>query len=685
MICLLCLYFYCWNLSVLAICLSKLVQQTSNSPSKKIRPNMSNKEISDPLNKSLKKKKGCNVFDVELCCSKAYKKLAKKYHPDINGGVTNERMVRINNAFEILGNAKKRQEYDDQERARQHPFYHHGRGQNTDKGIGIQLTTDNVNLLLYKLEEPFLIYFYEQYNSQCKVALPIFEDACVKLRDMVRCAKVDIGHAPQLIQHFKLYRVPSFVASYQTSKNSQKMTREKVIEFKPGIDSNKIINEISKHLFAPQIHEISTNAQILAFLFPDYIDKDKDKDKEKDKDKDKRKSKPKAQIDDDQKVKVICLSDARTFDNRHIMINWLASQSQFETKVHFGYYYVSPSKAGHHHRRVTIFDKLGLEIEIPSVIVFSNTIALRQLFEICEDGRTNTETNTNDNNNNNNNDNNNNDNNNNNNNNNENICSWFESSDDYGMYAHSISSTEPSQIQEFVKAHQLPLVSRIYRDNFVDLAYLLEKQVLYIFTIYQSTLRITSPTGEETRSALDHVLLLAQCASALSTENLRFAYVLCENENEFCRSIDGKTVNSKAGSGASATSPIGVVALGAIKNRVKRYPSNGKLVSNVFHKQNQSLFIDNVQSLVQWISSTEKEWDANDAASISQWNSVELSFPKQTSTLFHNTATSSDSWFSLSSWFSSSFGGLIDIFSSVSQLLLILFVFMVVLPMLRIH
>lgn len=44
----------------------------------------------------------------------AYKKLAKKYHPDLNPGVdTSDKMKEINKAYEILTDEKKRQLYDE--------------------------------------------------------------------------------------------------------------------------------------------------------------------------------------------------------------------------------------------------------------------------------------------------------------------------------------------------------------------------------------------------------------------------------------------------------------------------------------------------------------------------------------------------------------------------------------------
>ena len=41
----------------------------------------------------------------------AYRKLARKYHPDVNKGST-DRFKEINEAYEIIGDESKRKEYD---------------------------------------------------------------------------------------------------------------------------------------------------------------------------------------------------------------------------------------------------------------------------------------------------------------------------------------------------------------------------------------------------------------------------------------------------------------------------------------------------------------------------------------------------------------------------------------------
>ncbi|MBK1637400.1 DnaJ domain-containing protein, partial [Rhodovulum adriaticum] len=45
---------------------------------------------------------------------KAYRKLAKKYHPDLNGGSeeAQEKLKEINTAFSIIGDEENRAKYD---------------------------------------------------------------------------------------------------------------------------------------------------------------------------------------------------------------------------------------------------------------------------------------------------------------------------------------------------------------------------------------------------------------------------------------------------------------------------------------------------------------------------------------------------------------------------------------------
>jgi curved DNA-binding protein CbpA len=43
---------------------------------------------------------------------RAYRRLARKYHPDLNAEARDEQIKRINEAYEILSNSEKRAAYD---------------------------------------------------------------------------------------------------------------------------------------------------------------------------------------------------------------------------------------------------------------------------------------------------------------------------------------------------------------------------------------------------------------------------------------------------------------------------------------------------------------------------------------------------------------------------------------------
>lgn len=56
-------------------------------------------------------KKDASAADIK----KAFRKLAKKYHPDATGGdqAAEQKFIEINEAYDTLGDAKKRKEYDE--------------------------------------------------------------------------------------------------------------------------------------------------------------------------------------------------------------------------------------------------------------------------------------------------------------------------------------------------------------------------------------------------------------------------------------------------------------------------------------------------------------------------------------------------------------------------------------------
>ena len=57
---------------------------------------------------------GLNKNATEDEIKKAYRKLAKKWHPDKNNGLETDTFKKINEAYDVLSNEKKREEYDNE-------------------------------------------------------------------------------------------------------------------------------------------------------------------------------------------------------------------------------------------------------------------------------------------------------------------------------------------------------------------------------------------------------------------------------------------------------------------------------------------------------------------------------------------------------------------------------------------
>lgn len=73
---------------------------------------------------------------------KAYRKLAKRYHPDTNGGdkAAEKKFIEVNEAYDTLGDAQKRKTYDE---ARANPF---AKGDNARNGGGVHYETRSFSI-----------------------------------------------------------------------------------------------------------------------------------------------------------------------------------------------------------------------------------------------------------------------------------------------------------------------------------------------------------------------------------------------------------------------------------------------------------------------------------------------------------------------------------------------------------
>ena len=99
---------------------------------------------------------GKNATDAEI--KSAYRKLAKKYHPDLNPGdkVAEEKFKEVNEAHDILSDPEKRKRYDQFGFAGVDPNYGAGQG---GAGFGscaggVQVLADGTYFVAYTLNAP---------------------------------------------------------------------------------------------------------------------------------------------------------------------------------------------------------------------------------------------------------------------------------------------------------------------------------------------------------------------------------------------------------------------------------------------------------------------------------------------------------------------------------------------------
>ena len=79
---------------------------------------------------------------------RAYRQLARRYHPDISGEERGAAFIEVSRAYEVLGNAERRREYD----ARRHAFPQPGRSEWLDE---VAIDFPSVSSVLDRMQHAF--------------------------------------------------------------------------------------------------------------------------------------------------------------------------------------------------------------------------------------------------------------------------------------------------------------------------------------------------------------------------------------------------------------------------------------------------------------------------------------------------------------------------------------------------
>lgn len=460
---------------------------------------------------------------------KAYKKLALKFHPDRQKPSSNKnKMAKINNAFEILGDPKKKQSYDEEKIRNSHGFYRRGHS-NSDGGIGAHLTSYNYYTLLYTPldNKPWIIFAYEDFNQQCKKALTIYEDVCSKLRGIARCAKFNINKEKSLINEFNLRSVPHFIISYFDIHINKKIDKNVHWFYKhtnnyyrrqrtsSNFKSQDLVNAVS-NVFHHQCQIIESVKDIKNKLFIDE--------------------------ENGNKVKSVIFSDNRI--KPHVTFEYIANL--YSLTIDFGYFYINNDGKGIFNE---IVEELGLnwdEIETdtdssvnaPSMYIFRSPSIYNILLNIIQrmdDENTSAFASTSITS-------------------NIEIFSDFLTLDNFGIYHLSLlgRNAEVENIHAFLNQYQMPLIPNIINaETFVNLCLLSnveryaidEQKICYIWMLNGNRAVINDKKMEEQVLILSHVIL-----SKIS-DIVQFAWIDCQMQLQFCDRYSSNSSTNENGNG----------------------------------------------------------------------------------------------------------------------------------------
>lgn len=193
---------------------------------------------------------------------KAYKRLARTWHPDKNDesmkAKCTEKMAEISEAYEILKDPKRKKDYDDKQRRHKRNPWRFAQA-DTD-GIGIRLTRYNYKPMMGIDDKPWLVFIYSTTSCRtCETARALFEDVCVQLTGMLRCARLNMDEDYTFVVNtLGVRRVPQFFVRQGDKKNQ--------FSFKKSFNGAHIKNQIDQIYNKNDIQLITNFRQMESFL-----------------------------------------------------------------------------------------------------------------------------------------------------------------------------------------------------------------------------------------------------------------------------------------------------------------------------------------------------------------------------------------------------------------------------------
>jgi len=409
---------------------------------------------------------------------KAFKTLALRYHPDRNVASKDpEKMKTIAAAYEILGDEEKRKKYD-REQTQQNIFSAHGfrrSATSNSHGIGAQLTTYNYQNLLYNIHDvPWLILAYEDFSQPCKQAMAVFEEACIKLQGVARCAKLNVNKDSALINEFGLRRVPHFIVFY----HFEQKTRQSAIAWK-GRERTKMYTLIDgvADIFPHKCVILNSEQQMIDFLHSSD-----------------------SQFDDAHfnRVKAIIFSDARNRHSPHVLLQYLATN--FASVIDFAYVHMNTDKPNKLAVANKMAARIGLdaaEIEPPSMYILRAPLIHTRLLQLYQGEQP-----------------------------------TLQSLEDMGVYHVSLSS-DVNSMQMFVEQYASPLVPKLDGTNFLEQCFfdatlesIEEDKICYVFAV-----------NTEEASLLQSLFMFGQHVLASLAESVQFGWINCAQQTQFCSAM----------------------------------------------------------------------------------------------------------------------------------------------------